>query len=159
MISVLTNKHFIVAMLVAPILAVLTWFAIGKISGPQPLIAKPGSSYPLIAKPNCRYESGQCTLINNDFRIDIHPYTSDQSKGTWLAIDSNFPIDGARFSLLDENGKTFMSADTSPIGNEGKQGILLPDSSNKISALRLALSSSEVFYYAETKTMFLLENE
>lgn len=159
MISILTNKHFLVAMLVAPILAVVAWFAVGKVAGPQPHAAKLGNSYPLIAKPNCRYDSGQCTLVNNDFRIDIRPLSSEDKSGTWLAIDSKFPIEGARFSLLDGDGKTFMTADASAISKNGKQGILLPETTNQVKTMRLALSSSEVFYYAETEASFLTKNE
>ena len=36
-------------------------------------VAKPGSSYSLIAKSNCRYESGQCDLVNSDFKLTIRP--------------------------------------------------------------------------------------
>ncbi len=164
MISILTNKHFLIAMLVAPILAVITWFAVGKVAGPTPIVAEDGQSYPLIAKPNCRYESGQCTLINNEFRIDIRPFTGSTANADntesietaiWLGIESKFPIDGATFSLLDEKGETFMTAEASEFDEGGTRGILLPPTSQNIETMRVALSSDNVIYYAETQTKFL----
>ncbi len=158
MLSILTNKHLLIAMLVAPILAVITWFAVGNVAGPKPIVAESGQSYPLIAKSNCRYESGQCTLINNDFRIDIRPFaeaTKSNDSAAWLGIESQFPIDGATVSLLDDKGETFMTAEASAFDAGGTRGILLPPSTQNIETMRVALSSDNVIYYAETQTTFL----
>lgn len=155
MLSLLKDKHILIAMLIAPILAVITWFAVGKFAGPKPFVAEAGQSYPLIAKPNCRYQSGHCTLVNNEFRVNIRPYTEGSDNAVWLGIDSPHPIDGARLSLLDDQGKTFVIANASEFDAEGRRGILLPPKNQNIETLRIALSSANVIYYAETQTQFL----
>jgi NADH:ubiquinone oxidoreductase subunit 3 (subunit A) len=58
------NWHVIIAMIVAPILAVLAWFAVDYFVAERPHAAKEGAAYSLIAKSNCRYDSGQCDLEN-----------------------------------------------------------------------------------------------
>lgn len=67
----LTNRHVVIALIVAPILAVMAWFAVDRFLGEQPQAALPGKSYPLVAKSNCRYASGVCTLENEDFALEI----------------------------------------------------------------------------------------
>ena len=39
------NKHVIIALLVAPILAILAWFAVGQIAGEKAEVAEPGAQY------------------------------------------------------------------------------------------------------------------
>ena len=68
---IFTNKHVIIAMIVAPILAILAWFAVGQIAGEKPRAAQQGKSYPLVEKSNCRYESGVCDLENQDFKLSL----------------------------------------------------------------------------------------
>jgi len=48
MLKLLTNKHMIIAMLVAPVLAVLAWFAVGEFAGEQAHKAEAGREYPLV---------------------------------------------------------------------------------------------------------------
>jgi len=60
--SVLKNKHLVIAMLVAPVLAVLSYFALDVLVGERPKPAEEGQSYPLVEKPDCRYASGHCGL-------------------------------------------------------------------------------------------------
>ena len=74
--SVFTNKHVVVALLVAPVLAIGAWYAVGLIGAETPQKAVPGQSYPLVAKSNCRYASGQCSLENGDIQFELVPETS-----------------------------------------------------------------------------------
>ena len=66
-----TNKHVITAFIVAPILAVLSYYAVDLLLKEQPHVAVAGSSYPLVAQSNCRYTSGRCDLKNADFVAQI----------------------------------------------------------------------------------------
>ena len=68
---VFTNKHVVIAMIVAPVLAVLAWFATGQLSGEKPQPAEQGKSYPLVEKSNCRYPSGACDLENENFKLRL----------------------------------------------------------------------------------------
>jgi hypothetical protein len=52
------NKHILAAVLVAPVLAILSYFGIGYLFGEKPQPALEGQSYRLAEKPNCRWESG-----------------------------------------------------------------------------------------------------
>ena len=65
--SFLKNKHLLVATLMAPVLALVSYYGIGALFGEKPLPAEAGQSYQLIEKPNCRRGSGQCSLKNVDF--------------------------------------------------------------------------------------------
>ena len=49
-------------MIVAALLAVITWFAVDRLVAERPHIAREGRAYPLIARSDCRYTSGQCSL-------------------------------------------------------------------------------------------------
>ena len=54
----LKNKHLLTASLVAPILALMSYFAIDALVGETPHAAEEGQSYQLVEKQNCRYNSG-----------------------------------------------------------------------------------------------------
>ena len=69
--SVLRNKHVLVSALVAPLLALMAYFAIDHFMGETPHAAVEGRSYPLVEKPGCRWESGSCGLKNNEFELDM----------------------------------------------------------------------------------------
>jgi len=72
--SLLRNRHFITALLVAPLLAVLAWFAVGQWAEEpalQPTPARSGNSYPMIERPGCRYAGGECGLSNEDFKLAL----------------------------------------------------------------------------------------
>ena len=86
-----TNKHIIVAMLVTPVLAILAWFAVGAFVGEDPQQAAPGQSYPLVERSNCRYDSGQCDLRNEDLRLSITVETT--ASGATLLLSSSHALD------------------------------------------------------------------
>ena len=72
--SIMTNKHVLAALLVAPILAVLAWYGAGQFTDDgeqQAAPAQEGTSYPLIERPGCRYPGGKCGLSNESFRLAI----------------------------------------------------------------------------------------
>jgi hypothetical protein len=71
MLNVLTKKHLIVAMIVSPILAVLTYYAVDFKVSEKPHSAVPGNSYPLVAQSNCCYSRGKYTFKNGDIEASI----------------------------------------------------------------------------------------
>ena len=96
----LKNKHVIVALLVAPILAVLTWYAVGFFLGDKPEEAAPaqvGSSYPLVERPGCRYAGGKCALVNEDFELAL------SLEGDALVIESVVALDYLLVGLRSAN--------------------------------------------------------
>ena len=91
-----TNKHVVIALIVAPILSVLAWFAVGSMTGEQAAPAEAGRDYPLVAKSSCRWTSGQCELENEDFELTLRYLETGQ-----LLVHSAFPLEGVVVSIYD----------------------------------------------------------
>ena len=149
-----TNKHVVVAMLVAPILAILAWFAVDALVAEKPRAAKPGASYPLVARPNCRYDSGQCDLVNGDFKVTLKPTgMSDAEVG--LELVSAHSLEGATVGLTgqrDVEPPLPMTA-TDPVATRWVTSIRIPDA--ETATLRVAVIAAGSTYYAEVPVVFL----
>lgn len=153
-----TNKHVIVAMLVAPVLAILAWFAVDHFLSEKPHAAIPGAAYALIAKSNCRYDSGQCDLANGEFELTLKPVPGARG-GTALELMSRFPLQTATVGLVDEGNEgppTAMRAS----GAEAKRWLAaLPEPLAAATRIRLAVIAGETTYYAEIPVVFLQRSE
>jgi hypothetical protein len=149
------NKHVITALIVTPILAIVGYFATDYYVSEQPQKALPGGQYELVQLPNCRYESGQCGLKNGNFKIIVTGNENDQGLLV-LKIESEFPIDNARISIvesLDEEDSPvdmFMISDDSTVWQ-----IALETEEAEKKHLRLVVAANDAFYYAETGLVFL----
>jgi hypothetical protein len=95
-LAVLTNKHVVVALLVAPILSLFAWYAVDSWIGEQAKAAETGRSYPLVAKSNCRYVSGLCELENEEFTLSIRLTDNNQ-----LVLESLYPLEGVMVAVGD----------------------------------------------------------
>lgn len=88
------NKHTKVAVLVAPLLAVLGYitsdYFIENDANKSKLIT-------LIPEPPCQVLAGNCVLLSGDFKINVF----DKAGST--VINSTFPLDEAVLFLVDEN--------------------------------------------------------
>jgi len=156
--SMWKNKHVVVAMLVAPVLAVMAYFAVDHFVGEQPEAAQPGAAYELIAKPNCRYASGQCDLKNADFELTLTA-VDDGVSGVIVSMVSRFPLQGATIALADlpdlPSRPVQMNAeDAQQLNWSG--GIGFPASAE--SALLLAVVANQSSYYAEVPVVFFAGN-
>ena len=71
--SVFTDKHVVIALLVAPILAIASWYAVGWLAGDlaESEVAESGQAYPLLERSGCRYEGGECRVSNGDFILTL----------------------------------------------------------------------------------------
>lgn len=101
--SLLRNRHFITALLVAPLLAVLAWFAVGQwVEEPalQPTPAQSGNSYPMIERPGCRYAGGDCGLSNEDFKLALAVTPDGQ-----LRLASAVALDYVLVGLVSSTGQ------------------------------------------------------
>lgn len=151
------NKHFIVALLVAPILAVITYFGVDIAVSEKPHAAKEGESYKLISKSNCRYTSGLCDFENGDFKVQFRSESLTDKKIT-LSLSSKFPLQGVKVALASEASA---SNDQDPVSMTATNDTLknwivsLPaqDISNK--SLRVAIQANNTLYFGETKTEFV----
>jgi hypothetical protein len=147
------NKHVIIALIVAPILAVLAWFAVGTIAGEKAQVAKPGAAYPLVARSNCRWESGECDLVNNDLKMTILPLELG-------ALDSEFPLAQATFALLSGGNEVVASAehDASPDA-AAQMTVTIPAFADPEAMLRVAVTVQESLYFAEVPVVFMRPEE
>ena len=152
--NILKNKHLILAMFVAPVLAIIAYFAVDYMVSEKPHAAVQGSSYKLVAKSNCRYKSGACTLKNADIEVHMRAqHTAD--KLVELSMYSELPIQNAIISYVvgdDASEPTQMIAASAEM-KDWNISFYLKDPEN--STLRLALSISDTIYYAETTAVFV----
>ena len=157
--SVFKSKHVVVAMLVAPVLAILGYFALDALVGEKPKPAMEGQSYPLAEKPNCRYASGRCELKNGDFELQL----STRALGEYrvaLTLQSVVPLEGVMVALVEDAGGDALPVPMEPLGPDGLAWSLemsRPDAERH--RLRLAASSGGAIYFGDAATYFtLLEN-
>ncbi len=148
------NKHVVVAMLVAPVLAIMGWFAVDYFVAERPQAARPGAAYPLVARPNCRYASGRCELVNNDFLLSLK-LTTDTGLPV-LHLSASHPLSEAHGAIgaapggLDE--PRAFSADAAG----GTDWSLELDSEPAAGdTLRVAVKAQQSTYYAEIGTAFM----
>lgn len=149
------NWHLIIAMIVAPILAVMAWFAVDYFVAERPHAALEGAAYTLIAKSNCRYDSGQCDLENSDFKLSIRP-TSITASGVQLEMTSAFPLQSATLGLVNDGTPASPSPMTAT-SNEALHWTTRMDSPvGENSIIRVAVTAEGVAWYAEIPTVFLV---
>lgn len=149
------NKHFIVALLVAPILSIIAYFGADMAVSEKPHAAKEGQSYKLIAKSNCRYTSGLCGMENGEFKVQFRSEKLTQSE-LQLSMKSDFPIEGIKLSLVDNQEQDGQPLDMSPADQAGQNWyITLPKPASAESWLRVAIQADGTLYYGETQTAFV----
>ncbi len=153
------NMHVAIALIVAPILAILAWFAVGQIAGEKALVAEPGSAYPLVARSNCRWESGECELHNNDLEISIVPLELG-AQYTKLSLDSEFALEQATLALLVNGNEVAASAehDTSPDA-AAQMTVTIPAFADAEAMLRVAVTVQDSLYFAEVPVVFMRPEE
>lgn len=152
--SVFKNKHFVIAMLVAPVLAVLAYYAIDALVGEKPQPAVEGQSYPLVEMPGCRYGSGRCELENGDFLLQLRPAGVAGGRLT-LTMISAFPLEGAMIALFEDEADDAPPTAMRPTSRDGLNwsvDIARPDPDAH--RLRLVVSSAGSLYYGDVSTAF-----
>jgi hypothetical protein len=88
----LSNKNLLVAILVAPVLSILGWWAAGTFIGEKPRPVQEGQVYPLLEKSSCRYASGLCELENVDFKL-VLSYRED-NLGRHMVVRASHSLQG-----------------------------------------------------------------
>jgi len=154
MSDMFTNKHVVVAMLVAPVLAIMAWFAVDHFIGEKPHAAKPGAAYSLIAKSNCRYDSGQCDLANGDFELTLRP-ADITATGAVLELVSRFPLQSATVALVEASNDNPPSALAPSDANSLHWQGAIDRPRNETSSVRIAVVAQETTYYAEVPVVFM----
>ena len=146
------NKHVVVAMLVAPVLAIMAWFAVDQLVAEKPHAAKPGEAYSLLARSNCRYDSGQCDLVNGDFEITLRP-TSVAESSVDIELVSKHALQSATIGLADAGAPPSAMAATDAAAVQWTAAISRPAGDDAM--LRIAVIAEGTTYYAEVPVVFL----
>ena len=156
--SLLKNKHILVAGLIAPLLAVGAYYAVDLWVGEKPHAAEAGRSYPLVEMPNCRYDSGACGLKNNDFRLDIVAEWRSDTRLS-LKLTSAFPLEGVKLAMVTKEAGEQPPLEMQPASDDGLSWMLEVESRDPDSdRLRLVAASAGSLYFGDASTKFTLRN-
>lgn len=148
----------ILAMFVAPVLAIIAYFSVDHFVSEKPQVAQQGGTYKLAANSNCRYQSGACTLKNGDIEVQIIAQRVAANEVV-LTMSSELPIQQAIISYVDgdftsEPVQMPSLVNGSSAETSDRQMKLRLDDPEK-SVLRLALSIADAMYYVETTAVFV----
>jgi len=156
-VSIFKSKHSLIAMVVAPVLAVGAYFAIDVLVGEKPHVAQEGQSYPLVEMPNCRYDSGGCGLKNSDFRLDLTPRWLDEDR-LLLSLESVFPLEGVKLALAGSGADQEPPVEMRSLDKDGltwSVEVDCPDPEN--SRLHLVASANRTLYFGDAALKFTLK--
>jgi hypothetical protein len=149
------NKHVIVSLIVAPILAILSYFAIDAIVAETPHAAEAGERVELVEKPNCRYSSGSCDLKNGEFEMHIQAQWADDVQ-VLLTLESKFPLDGVIASHVTNQDHNVPPINMRPLDKEGfKWALSIINPNLEIDRLRLAASANQAIYFGDASLAFI----
>ncbi|MGI9223609.1 MAG: hypothetical protein ACR2QX_03960 [Woeseiaceae bacterium] len=150
-----TNKHVITALLVAPILAIIAWFGVDYLVAEQAQPAEQGTMYPLVAHSNCRYDSGQCDLANNDVKMSIRPVDLQASR-TILSLESEYVLEQVRFALVLGDDEVLGSAEPTQTPDGDTLWVInIPVHADPEAALRIAVTVQASVYFVEVPVVFM----
>lgn len=155
----LKNKHTIVAVLVAPVLAVLAWYAADLLVGEKPHAAKAGQNYELVEKPGCRWASGECELKNGDFELALTPewVESDRLR---LKLESVFPLEGVKLAMAGSELENVRPRDMRPLSDDGRTWTIeLASPDPEVDRLRLVAAAGQSLYYGDAALKFVQSSE
>ncbi|MBD2858941.1 hypothetical protein IB286_07930 [Spongiibacter sp. KMU-158] len=152
--SFLTNKHFVIALIVAPILAVIAYFAVDRAVTEPPQQAVAGQDYPLVAASNCRYSSGRCTMKNGNFNVTITP-EFEAANLLRLHLQSAFPVTKVSLALVPNAEANYPPLEMEQVEGDAQSWVItttLPESENPL--LRLVVEAEGSRYFGETGLAF-----
>lgn len=140
-------------MIIAPVLAVVAWLAVGELAGEKPQPAKSGHSYQLLERSNCRYISGACDLENGDVEISLS-YRENLDGGS-LKLNSSHGLQSAVVGI-GENGATAGAQLMTSSGSGTRQWFLsLPTRPTVSSSIYLVVTIAGSQYFGEASAIFL----
>ena len=151
----LRNRHMLVAALVAPVLALIAYFAVDHFFGEPPHAAIEGQSYPLVEKPNCRWESGSCGLKNNEFELDMS-YRLLGNGRVALSLESSHPLDGVLLAVVNDDSGATAPAPMDSARNDGTLWMLeVTVGQPGVQRMQLAASAGGSVYFGDVSTAFM----
>ena len=155
--SVFNNKHIILAAIVTPVLALLSFWAAGFLVEDQSLMAEEGESYPLMAMSNCRYASGRCTLRNGDIKLHLS-INDNLDQRRVLELHTEYPLQSVFVSLGERGDEELMPVALSPNRDRLVWKYTLDEREVTNPELRIAAQMNNSLYYASTGTAFFTDD-
>lgn len=150
----LKNKHMTIAMFVAPLLAIASYFATDYIVSDLPVSAAQGEIYSMTARSNCRYQSGQCTFRNGDIEVNLQLIEDAQGQRL-LRAKSSHPLKGATIALVGAEQKEPQTLSLNKMDNSGERwAIPIKGSLDDKHELRIAMLANATTFYGSTETTF-----
>jgi len=153
--SIFKNKHLVVATVVAPILALVSYFGINALLSEKPHAAEAGQSYMLAEKPNCRHGGGYCGLKNADFELNL---TAEWLSGKQLLITlrSVHPLDGVLVDLVKNGADQNQPKKMRSISSDGLNwSIEMAGPNPEDHRIHLVASSGESLYFGDIAMKFI----
>lgn len=141
-------------MLVAPVLALLTYFATDHYVSEKPHQAKAGKSYKMIERPNCRYSSGKCDLRNGNFEVGLKVEMLSEKK-LLLKLNSNFALEGVKVAIVQTQNSNPIPADMQSQNNNKKVWeATINQPAFEESRIHMVIATGGSVYFADTATKF-----
>ncbi|SMN13945.1 hypothetical protein BHECKSOX2_1175 [Bathymodiolus heckerae thiotrophic gill symbiont] len=147
------NKHVITSLIVAPILAIMSYFAVDYYVAETPHKAEEGQLYKMLAKPNCRWESGQCDLTNGDLELSITPENKIYGKNNF-SLTSSVPLNGVKFALVDKKNGHSLPKSMVLLKSDKTLWQSSQVSVTKSDFIQLVISVNNSVFYAEVPAIF-----
>ncbi len=145
-----TNKHVVIAFIVAPILAVIAYFGVDYMVAEKPQTAKAGASYKLAARANCEHQSGICRMVNGDVELKLEW----QAETKTIVAASNLPLQGIKLAIGDPSQNLPM--DFNMVDASAMQWVLpLSIDPQPTDVLNVVMSINDSFYFGEATAIFL----
>ena len=152
------DKHVIVAMLVAPILAIIAWFGVDQIVAEKPQVLEAGGTYSLLARSNCRYDSGRCDMENADVEVSLLPAVLDNGL-VEMTLQSSVSLQGAALSVV-EGGAEIAPTPMAQVDDNGLQWMTqFPLPGAEQAAIRIAVRTQDATLYTEVPTVFIVNSD
>ena len=150
----LKNRHLMIATMIAPVLALIGYFAVNAWVGETPHAAEAGQSYQLVEKPNCRHSGGICGLKNGDFELTLSFEWLDSGR-MLLRLESAHVLDGVLAALVENEASEKSPVDMRPLGDGGltwSLEIAHPDPERH--RLLLVASANQALYFGDAAMKF-----
>jgi len=150
--SLLSNRHVVLALLVAPVLAVLAWYGVELLVGTTDKVsqvARLGESYPLLERSGCRYAGGTCQLSNGDFTLTV---TLNPARG--VSISSALPLESLLLGLSSEGDLPPLLAN--PVDSEHRRWFhTFKQAPTPADRLRVVAVTGGSAYFGEASLVFI----
>ena len=148
------NKHILVATVIAPILAIIAWFATDIFIGETPIEPQAGKYYKLVEKPNCRWESGVCGLKNNDLELEISLEEQLYDNLASISLEANVSLEGVRIGLFEGDEEIQSKSMSLEKDTSTKWKAVLAWKYTPSSRIRVAVQYQGAIFYGDVSTQF-----